>query len=142
MAEKQVYKWVLHWFITMSLSEKRVHGMETHRLSSKIVPGAVISKEGRADSLIGRKRTHHLKKCNCKQCFLLPNAQTGLMSRVFANDPGDRGSIPGQVIPKLKKWYLIPPCLTLSIIRYGSRVKWNNPEKRQALSLTPRCSSY
>ena len=23
----------------------------------------------------------------------------------------------------------MPPCLTLSIIRYGSRVKWNNPGK-------------
>ena len=30
---------------------------------------------------------------------------------------------------RLKKWYLMPPCLTLSIIRYGSRVKWSNPEK-------------
>ena len=24
---------------------------------------------------------------------------------------------------RLKKWYLMPPCLTLSIIRCGSRVK-------------------
>ena len=28
---------------------------------------------------------------------------------------------------RLKKWYLMPPCLTLSIIRYGPRVKWSNP---------------
>ena len=28
---------------------------------------------------------------------------------------------------RLKKWYLMTPYLTLSIIRYGSRVKWNNP---------------
>ena len=28
---------------------------------------------------------------------------------------------------RLKKWYLILPCLTLSIIRYESRVKWSNP---------------
>ena len=27
----------------------------------------------------------------------------GLMSRVFANGPGDRSSIPGQVIPKTQK---------------------------------------
>ena len=27
----------------------------------------------------------------------------GLMSRVFANDAGDRGSIPGRVIPKTQK---------------------------------------
>ena len=43
---------------------------------------------------------------------------------------------------RLKKRYLIPPCLTLSIIRYVSRVKWNNPGKRVASSPTPRCSSY
>ena len=30
---------------------------------------------------------------------------------------------------RLKKWYLIHPCLKPSIIRYGSRVKWSNPEK-------------
>ena len=28
------------------------------------------------------------------------------MSRVFANDPGDRGSIPGRVIPKTQKMVL------------------------------------
>ena len=28
-----------------------------------------------------------------------------------------------------KKWYLIPPCLTLSNIRYVSSIKWSNPEK-------------
>ena len=44
------------------------------------------------------------------------------MSRVFASGPGDRGSIPGRVIPKTQKWYLITPCLTHSIIRYVSRV--------------------
>ena len=36
----------------------------------------------------------------------------------------------------------MPPCLTLSIIRYGSRVKWSNPGKGVAPSLTPWCSSY
>ena len=42
---------------------------------------------------------------------------------------------------RLKNWYLIPPCLTLSIIRYISRVKWNNQGKGVAPSPTPRCSS-
>ena len=37
---------------------------------------------------------------------------------MFANGLGDRGSIPGRVTPKtFKKWYLMPPCLALSIIR-------------------------
>ena len=43
---------------------------------------------------------------------------------------------------RLLKWYLIPPCLTLSIIRYISRIKWSNPEKGVAPSPTPRCSSH
>ena len=54
---------------------------------------------------------------------------------------GDWGSIPGQVTQRLKKWYLLPPCLTFSIIRYGSRVKWSNPGKGVALSPRPWCSS-
>ena len=41
----------------------------------------------------------------------------------------------------LKKWYLIPPCLTLSNIRDVSRVKWSNPGKGVAPSPTPWCSS-
>ena len=44
------------------------------------------------------------------------------MVRVFANGSRGCGSVPGQVIPKTQKWYLIPPCLTLSIIPYESRV--------------------
>ena len=40
-----------------------------------------------------------------------------------------------------KKWHLMPPCLTLSFIRYVSRVKWSNLEEAVALSSTPRCSS-
>ena len=43
---------------------------------------------------------------------------------------------------RLKKWYLIPPFLTLSNTRYVSRVKWSNPGKGVAPSPTPRCTSY
>ena len=43
---------------------------------------------------------------------------------------------------RLEKWYLIPPCLTLSNIRYVSRVKWSNPGKGVVPSPTLRCSSY
>ena len=42
----------------------------------------------------------------------------------------------------LKKWYLMPPCLTLNIVRYKSRVKWSNAGKRVAPSPTPWCSRY
>ena len=37
---------------------------------------------------------------------------------------------------------MIPHCLTLSNIRYVSRVKWSNPGKGVAPSPTHRCSSY
>ena len=43
---------------------------------------------------------------------------------------------------RLKKLYLIPPCLTLSNIRYVSRVEWSNPGKGVVPSPTPSCSSY
>ena len=36
---------------------------------------------------------------------------------------------------RLKKWYLIPPYLTFSIIRCGSRIKWSNPGKGVVPSL-------
>ena len=49
------------------------------------------------------------------------------MSRVFANGPGNQGSIPGRVILKTQKIVLDAALLTLRIIRNGSRVKWNNP---------------
>ena len=70
------------------------------------------------------------------------NRIIGLADRVFANGPGDRGSIPAASYQRLSKWYLIPSCLTLSIIRYISRVKWSNPGKGVAPSPTPRCRSY
>ena len=37
-----------------------------------------------------------------KMCFI------GLGGRVSAHGPGDRGSIPGQVIPKIGTLYLLP----------------------------------
>ena len=64
------------------------------------------------------------------------------MGRGCANGPGDLGSIPGHVIPKTLKRYLIPPCLTLSNVRYVSRVKWSNSGKRVAPSTTTQCCNY
>ena len=43
---------------------------------------------------------------------------------------------------RLKQWYLIPPCLKVSIIRYGSSVKCSYPGKRVAPSPIHWCSSY
>ena len=53
----------------------------------------------------------------------------GLMSRVFGIGPGDGVQSQVESYQRPQKWYLMPPCLTLSIIRYGSRVKWTYPGK-------------
>ena len=39
---------------------------------------------------------------------------------------------------RLKKWYLIPSCLTLSITKYGWRAKWSNPGKGVTPTPLPR----
>ena len=51
--------------------EKITCGVETHWISGKEnVPGAVVSKEGNADGLLGHERTHHYwfpsNRCNWK----------------------------------------------------------------------------
>ena len=43
------------------------------------------------------------------------------MSRVFANDPGDQGSIPGRVIPKTQKMVL--DAALLNTQHYEVRIK-------------------
>ena len=42
---------------------------------------------------------------------------TKIKDRVFANGSGDRVQSQVESYQRLKKWHLIPPCLTLSIIR-------------------------
>ena len=63
--------------------------------------------------------------------LVLPMVQeTGVQSQVKSNQ-------------RLKKMVLQkPPCLALNTIRWGSRVKWNNPGNGVAPSPTPWCSSY
>ncbi len=48
---------------------------------------------------------------------------------MFTNGPGDQVQSQVESYKRLKKWYLMPPWLTLSIIRYESKVKWSNPGK-------------
>ena len=65
--------------------------------------------------------------CFCSGCFL--DRSIDLAIRVFVKGPGDRSSFPGRDIPKMQKWYFMPSCLRLRIIRYGLRVNWSNPGK-------------
>ena len=64
------------------------------------------------------------------------------MGRVFANGPGDLGSIPGHVISKTLKMVLDTSLLNTQQYKVRSREKWSNPGKGVAPSPTPRCSSY
>ena len=59
---------------------------------------------------------------SCIQPILPLWAGCDIMVRVLVNGLGDWGSIPGRVIQKIQKWYLMPPYLTLSNIRYRSKV--------------------
>ena len=61
-----------------------------------------------------------------------------IIVRVFTNGPGDRVSIPGQVISKTQKMVLDASLLNTQVLRYGSRVKWSNPGKGEVPSSSPR----
>ena len=56
---KKNYKWLKHGFATTSLNHKR-QSMEWKRTESSVkkVLGAVVFKEGDADSFLGYERTH------------------------------------------------------------------------------------
>ena len=75
-----------------------------------------------------------------KNCIFYLHSAHWLIVRMFANDPGDLGSIPGWVIPKTLK--IVLDTSLLNNVRYVSRVKWSNPGKGVAYSPTPWCSSY
>ena len=62
-----------------------------------------------------------------------------LMSRVFANGPGDRGSIPGQVIPKTQKMVL--DATLLSTQYYKVRIKSKVEQSRERSSALPYTSN-
>ena len=61
------------------------------------------------------------------------------LPRVFANGPGDLGSITGRDIPKTQKMVLDAISLNTQHYKVLSRVKWSNPGKGVAPSPTPRC---
>ena len=54
----------------------------------------------------------------------------GQMSRVFGNDPGDRGSISGRVIPKALKMVLDICLLNIQLYKLGIKGKVEQSRKR------------
>ena len=72
--------------------------------------------------------------------FLLPDI--GLGVRVFANGPGDLGSIPGRVIPKTQKMVLDASLLSTQHYKVWIKGKVEQSRKGVAPSPTHWCSSY
>ena len=70
----------------------------------------------------------------------LKELDIGLMVRVFSNDPGDWGSIPGRVISKTQK--MIIDISLLNTQHYKVESKWNNPGKGVTPPHTPWYRSY
>ena len=77
--------------------------------------------------------------CMCV-CVCVCNGAIGLMSRVFRNDPGDRGLMPGRVIPKTQKMVL--DSVLLNAQRYKVRIKGKVEQSREEGSALPYTSVY
>ena len=60
----------------------------------------------------------------------------GRVGRVFSNGPGDRGSIPGRVIPKALKMVL--DTYLLNIQQYKVHIKGKVEQSRERSSTLPR----
>ena len=60
------------------------------------------------------------------------------MSKMFANGPGDQGSIPGQVIPKTQKMAL--DAALLNTQHYKLRIKGKVEQSREWSSALPYTS--
>ena len=75
-----------------------------------------------------------------KYMYIIPDI--GLGVRVFANGPGDLGSIPGRVIPKTQKMVL--DASLLSTQHYKVRIKGKVEQSRKGVVPYPThwCSSY
>ena len=65
----------------------------------------------------------------------LADRAIGQMSRVFANGLGDRGSIPGQVIPKTQKMVL--GAALLNTQHYKVQIKRKVEQSREWSSILP-----
>ena len=57
------------------------------------------------------------------------------MVRVFANDPGDRGSIPGRVIPKTQK--MVRDTSLFNTQHYKVRIKGKVEQSRERNNALP-----
>ena len=71
-------------------------------------------------------------------CYIDLDQAIGLISRVFANGPGDQVSIPGWVIPKTQKMVL--DTVLLNTQHYKVRIKGKVEQSREGSSTHPYAS--
>ena len=70
------------------------------------------------------------------------NRLIGLVGRVFANGPGDLGSIPGRIIPKTLKIVLDTSLLNTQQYKICIKGKVEKSRERNITLPTPWCRSY
>ena len=91
-------------------------------------------------------------RCNGYRClemiwiqlfsFQLWGIKYNFLSYWYVSDIGMMVQSQIKSYQRLKKRYLVIPCFTLSIMRYESKIKWNNPGKGETPSPTLWCCSY
>ena len=79
--------------------------------------------------------SYFVKFKQLKQILKKVNWSIGLAVRVFANGPGDRGSIPGRVIPKTQKMVLDDSLLNTQ--HYNEWIKGKMERSRERSSALP-----
>ena len=67
-----------------------------------------------------------------KQLYVICKPDIGLAVRVFANGPGDLGSIPGRVIPKTQKMVLDASLLNTQHYKVGIKGKVEQSRERNS----------
>ena len=107
-----------------------------------------ISKGLKKKCLLCSIKYVSMKKCCCIYIYIyiyiytLSLILSTYWVRVFANGPGDLGSIPGRVIPKTQKMVL--DASLLNTRHHKVRIKGKVEQSREGVapSPTPWCSSY
>ena len=99
------------------------------------------------DKISHQKTWTWLRKKICKRkieslLIATRNRSIDIMVRVFANGPGDRGSIPDRVKPKTQKMILDTALLSTQNYKVMIKGKVSNVGNGEAPSPTLQCSSY
>ena len=158
---RQLRRWKRLWRRSLTHSHKKT-SMGPSRscrnsTTSALQPEEITSKGTRVSCVYYQKKSGNLlyaprslngwqlvmKYINTLFCFLIDrklklSQLIGLMGRVFANHPGDLGSIPGRVIPKTIKMALDTSLLNTQ--QYKVCIKGKVEQSRERSSTLPYTS--